>query len=197
MYHRQSQKSNTLAILFLYYNLNHGAPRIGGVEGIKQKLRQLEQKTLYVQAKLWNKLTQHALTMKEGSFIISGVMVYAPAVNSQRFALGGAFASMLDKLSSAYLNLLVIVVYCWAYHNRYAGVRSVYVFVLLIRVIYAQNVPDYIFLCNTYYQYEVECNHYQFDDKTCFLWNVFNCSITQIDFNEICLKYDCSVKTFI
>ncbi len=63
--------------------------------------------------------------MKEGSFIISGVMVYAAAVNSQRFALGGAFASMLDKLSSADLNLLVIVVYCWAYHNRYAGARSV------------------------------------------------------------------------
>ena len=72
-----------------------------------------------------------------------------------------------------------------------------YVFVSLIGVIYAQNEPDYISLCNQYYDYEVECNHYQFNDKTCFPWSLFNCSITKVDFNEFCLKYDCTVKSFI
>ena len=58
-----------------------------------------------------------------------------------------------------------------------AQARFFYVFVSLIGVIYAQIEPDYIFLCNKYYDYKIECNHYQFDDKTCFPWSLFNCSI--------------------
>ncbi len=74
-YHRQSQKNHMLAISFLYYNPNHSATRLYGAEGIKQKLQQLEQKTLYVQAELWNTLTLHDLTMKEGCGILISMSI--------------------------------------------------------------------------------------------------------------------------
>jgi hypothetical protein len=98
-------------------------------------------------------------------------------------------------------HVLLVTLVLWNFANIFWVSKMnntfFYVFVSLIGVIYAQNEPDYIFLCNQYYDYETECKHYQFDDKTCFPWNLFNCSITKVDFNEFCLKYDCTVKSFI
>ena len=97
-------------------------------------------------------------------------------------------------------HVLLVILVLWNFADIFwvSKMNKIFLFVfVLIGFINALNPPNYYFLCKPYYTYEVECYHYDFDDKTCFPWNLFNCSIIKTDFDTVCLKYDCLVKTFI
>ncbi len=72
--------------------------------------------------------------------------------------------------------------------------KNFFFVLVLISDIDALILPDYVYLCNPYYEFVEECNTYQFNQKTCFPWNTFNCSIIKTEYNNYCLIYDCTVK---